>query len=32
MPEPGPIVETVVRPSASPQSLWDSLTFWFSGS
>jgi D-alanyl-D-alanine carboxypeptidase len=31
-PEPGPIVETVVRPSASPQSLWDSLTFWFSGS
>jgi len=32
MPEPGPIVETVVRPSESPQSLWDSLTFWFSGS
>jgi D-alanyl-D-alanine carboxypeptidase (penicillin-binding protein 5/6) len=31
-PEPAPIVETVVRPSTSPQTLWESITYWFSGS
>lgn len=31
-PEPAPIVETVIRPSAGPQSLWESLIFWFSAS
>lgn len=31
-PEPPPIVETVIQPSGGPQSLWDSLTYWFSGS
>jgi serine-type D-Ala-D-Ala carboxypeptidase (penicillin-binding protein 5/6) len=30
--EPPPIVETVIRPSAGPQSLWESLTYWFSAS
>lgn len=30
-PEPIPVVETVIRPSAGPQSFWESLTYWFSG-
>jgi D-alanyl-D-alanine carboxypeptidase len=28
-PEPSPVVETVIRPSAGPQTLWESLTYWF---
>lgn len=31
-PEPPPVVETVIRPSAGPQTLWESLTYWFSAS
>lgn len=31
IPEPVPVVETVVEPASGPGSLWDSVTFWFSG-
>ena len=31
-PQPAPIVETLIRPSSGPQSIWESLTFWFSAS
>lgn len=31
IPEPEPIVETVVEPARGPGSFWDSMAFWFTG-
>ncbi len=30
IPEPSPVVETVVEPKLGPGSFWESITFWFS--
>lgn len=31
LPEPPPVVETIIEPARGPDTLWDSLLFWFSG-
>ncbi|REK34873.1 MAG: D-alanyl-D-alanine carboxypeptidase [Actinobacteria bacterium] len=30
-PDPPPVVETVIQPSSGPESIWESLLYWFGG-